>query len=527
MRANVIVDRACTNANDYSIVRVRAACLLIASCAIGVSHAQEVGDSRAPVWRMGVSATIMATDNVGAVSSDPKSGTSAESSFELHLSLPYRRLRGFVDYSLTGAAVRADETTFDHRNALLAGLNAEVVESHLFLEMAATYGTQLRSVFASPTRSLSVENGNRVESGTASVSPILRGLFGETGRYEARATDTTTKYRDTDNGDVHAQMASLLIDSGTRPRSLSWKGQAFGAVNDFKVGRRTTEALVRADVGWAFDAETVASLIAGREGNDFESARRIYSDLYGLSIEYRPNERTRLYAERLNRFFGVGHLVSFSYRLPRFAVLASSARSSTTPGTELTGATAFVQGSAYDVMFLQFASVEPDPDRRRILVQDLLSANGIDPSQQVVPKLAASGVLLVERHDLSVAWSGVRDTAIVALTRSSSSQFGSLINLPVNTDFQVADRVDQTGVRIDWFRRLTQVDGLSASLAWVRSEGGLTQRSSTYRAAQAQWSRQLSVRSGVELGLKHEDFDSSVESAYSVNMLSCTYRVRF
>lgn len=509
------------------VIQTKTLIVAIGAFVAGTAGAQDLGAARTPVWRIGASARLLATDNVGAASTDPQSGVGAESTIDLHLNFPYRRLRGSVDLSLTGTAVKSDRSTGDHRAALLAGINAEIIESHFFLDLGASYGTQLLSVFGSPTQTLAVENSNRVQSGTVSASPVLRGGLGSAGRYEFRATDTTTKYRDTDNGDVHSQSGSMLVDSGIQPRAMTLKARAFGAINDFKVGRRTTEGMVRADIGWAFDSETVASVIAGREGNDFQTSRRVYSDIYGLSVEYRPNERTRIYAERVDRFFGAGHLVSISYRLPRFALLASSSRTSSTPGTELTDSTAFVQGSAFDVLFLQYASIEPDPDRRRILVQDLLVENGIDPSQQVVAKLAASGVLLVQRHSLSMSWSGVRDTSTVTLMKGSSSQFGSLLSLSVASDFQVADRVDQTGLRVDWIRRLTQSDNVSASLAWMRAVGAITQRSSNDRLFQMQWSRSVGTRSGIEVGLRHEQFESTEETAYRVNTLSFTYRIRF
>lgn len=489
--------------------------------------AQEGGSGRAPVWRLGAFAAASTTDNAFLSSADPQSGIGAEFGFDVGVILPYRRVRGFADYSLVAAASRADATTNRHRNDLRAGLNAEVIESHAFLDLAATYGAQLGSVFESPDQSLQVLNDNRLGMATLTVSPSLRSRLGETGRAEARAVDSITKVRGSSAGDIHSQAGLTLVESGVRARAVTWKGTAYGATYHPEVGRRTTEASVRGDVGWAFDAETVVSIVAGREGNDFEASRRVYNDLYGLSLDYRPNERTRFYAEGLHRFFGTGYSTSLSYRLPRFALIATSSRGNSKPGLGLESSNAFGYGSAYDVLFLQLSSVEPDLDRRRILVQDLLATNGIDPSQQVLPGIVTSGVLLVQDTAVSAIWSGVRNTITLSLNRGSSRRLGSLVSLPEDDNFRTEDRINQAGVQVNWMRRLTPIDNLSVALAWSRGEGDLSLRSSNSRSVQAHWSRNVGARSTVAANVSHRSFETSTDSDYKVNQLSCEYRVRF
>ena len=488
---------------------------------------QESGTGRTPVWRLGAFVSASATDNAFISSTDPQSSIGTEFGFDVGVILPYRRVRGFADYTLTGSASRVDATTYRHRNDLRAGLNAEVIESHAFLDLAATYGVQLGSAFGSPDRSLQVLNENRLDTGTISVSPSLKTRLGESGRAEARAVESITKYRGSSTGDIHSQAGTLLFDSGVRARALTWKGTAYGAIYDPEEGRRTTEASVRGDVGWAFDAETVVSVVAGREGNDFEASRRVYNDLYGLSVDYRPNDRTRLYAEGLHRFFGTGYSASLSYRLPHFALIATSSRSNSRPGLGLESSNAFGYGSAYDILFLQLSSVEPDPDRRRILVQDLLTTNGIDPTQQVLPTIVTSGVLLVHETAVSAIWTGVRNSITFSFNQGSRRRLGQLVSLPVNDDFRTEDRIDQVGAQATWMRRLTPNDDLSVALAWTRAEGDVTLRSSNSRSAQVHWSRKVGARSAFAVTVSHESLETSAEPNYNVNLLSCEYRVRF
>jgi uncharacterized protein (PEP-CTERM system associated) len=445
----------------------------------------------------------------------------------LHVNLPYRRVRGFADYALTGTASHTDGTVYRHRNDLQAGLNAEIVESHAFLDLAATYGVQLGSVFESPARSLLVQNDNRLESATLTVSPSVRTRLGDGGRIEGRLTDSTTKVRGSDAGDIRSRGGTVVAESGVRPRSSTWKASASGAVYQPEVGRRTTEAYVRGDVGWAFDADTVVSVVGGREGNDFDTSRRVYNDLYGLNLDYRPNERTRFFAEALHRFFGTGHSLSLSYRLPQFALIASSNRTNSRPGLGLQASSAFSGGSAFDVLFLQLASVEPDPDRRRILVRDLLTANGIDPSQPVNPSLVTSGVLLVEGHSVSASWYGVRNSVTISLTEGNSRRLDSLVSLPLNDQFRTEDRIDQRGAQLIWLRRVTPADDFSVALGWSQADGSLTLLRSTSKSALVRWSRKIGTQSTLAVGVSHQLFDSSTASEYTVNIVSCEYRVRF
>lgn len=505
----------------------QAALLLLLSGYLSVSLAQDEGGGRTPVWRFGASVTVSATDNARATSSDQQAGLSTEAGLDVHLTLPYRRMRGFVDYSLVGIASHVDGMTYRHENELRGGLSAEVVESHAFLDASASYARQLGSVFGSPQRSLQAENDNQLNTANVTVSPSLRWRLGESGRGEARLTESVTKVRGSEVGDVHSRAGTLIIESGVRAKSSTWRGQVYGAIYDPQEGRRTTEAVFRADVGWAFDADTVVSLVAGREGNDFDSTRRIYSDLYGLGLDYRPNQRTRFYAEALHRFFGTGHTASLSYRLPQFALIAASSRTNSRPGIGLSGPTAFESGSAFDVLFLQLASVEPDTDRRRILVQDLLNANGIDPNQPINPTLLTSGVLLTETHSISAVWSGSRNTLTLLVSKGSSRRIDTLVNLQASDQFRTEDSIDQHGAQVIWLRRLTPADDLSVSLSHTIAEGNLTLLKSTSQVGQVRWTRRIGSRATFAASVSHERFDESAITNYRVNVVSCEYRILF
>lgn len=495
--------------------------------ATNVLAQEEPPAQRTAVWRGGISASLSATDNFGTASaSGAQAGVGAELALDLHLTFPYRRVRGYVDYTLTGAAIRSEESRYDHRNELAASISAELVESYAFLDLTARYDARARSALGDPVRPLIVSNEGRTEGGSISVAPIVRARLGQSGRIEARAIDSTTKNRGTDVGDVHTQVGTLQADGGVQPGAVVLRGQAYGGRYDFEVGRRTNEVSARGEVGWAFDAGTVATLVYGREGNNFQSIERTYSSLYGVTIDWRPNERTRLNAEGLQRYFGASHLVSLSYRFPRWAVMASSSRSTTTPGIDRTGS-ATGQSSAFDVLFLQLASTEPDEARRRVLVQDLLVRNGIDPLQPLISGLATSSVLLSERHDVAVSWAGIRDTVTFGVGRVDSERFDTLVSLSLGDDFRVADRVEQIGAQFAWMRRLTPQDSATLSGYWTRAETKIPAAQATTKNLQVQWSRAVNPRSTISVSVLHQIFNSTQAVSYKTNVLNIAWRTAF
>jgi uncharacterized protein (PEP-CTERM system associated) len=265
--------------------------------------------------------------------------------------------------------------------------------------------------------------------------------------------------------------------------------------------------------------------VIGREGNDFQSPKRTYSTLYGANVEWRPNERTRLFAEALHQYFGTGHTLSFTYRLPRWAIIASSSRASTRPGYDRSTPLS-AQGTAFEVLYLQLAAIEPDPDRRRILVQDLLARNGIDPSAQLVSSLVTTGVLLTENHKVALSWSGVRDTATFGVAGGRSRRIDRLTDLPLGDDFRTTDRVDQLGAEANWIRRVTPLDSLAVSWSWSRSEAELQLQTALTRTLQIQWVRRFGVGSTLDVGFQHLRFDSTT-SGYQSNLLRTTWRTQF
>lgn len=494
---------------------------------------QPAGGSPAPpILAIGAAVLLTATDNAD-LTTQPRHDYLVEGRLNLRLTLPYRRVRGYADYTLAAVHFGRGNESDEFLNALESELTAELIEQHGFVDVSASIGQELRSAFgaatlsqgvSSDTASLSptVANDNRIESATYRIAPYLRSRLGDNGQAEARVEQTDIRFRGFDGNDFRTRRARLLADGGVRPRALRWRTEFNAAIYDFESGRRTHEAMLRGDLGWAFDEETVASLIGGREGNNFQSAERRYATIYGAGIEWRPSERTHLYAEGLHRFFGTGHTATLSHRISRMAIIVSDTRTVIPPDRFSRG----VLAPAFDVLFLQFAGVEPDPVRRRALVRDTLVRNGIDPSEQIVSDFLANGVMVVRVQNIALSWTGVRDIVTLGIARSESRRADTLALPPPALDFATTNRVDQSGAILSWAHRLTPTTTLTLTGGLQRTTGELSTQSTTLRSLNVLWSTQLSQATTVALGARHDSFDSPT-APYRVNTVTASLRVQF
>ncbi|MCG3188172.1 MAG: hypothetical protein LKCHEGNO_00065 [Burkholderiaceae bacterium] len=493
---------------------------------------QPGGASQPPILVIGAAVLLTATDNAD-LTPQPRSDYLAEGRLNLRLNLPYRRLRGYFDYTLAAVHFGRSSESDEILNALESELTAEVIEQHGFVEAAASVGQQLRSAFGAATLSQGVSNEtttlsptaanpNRIESATYRVAPYLRARLGESGQFEARAEQSETRFRGLDGNDFSTQRARLLADGGVRPRALRWRTQFDAAIYDFDSGRRTHEAMLRGDLGWAFDEEKVVSLIAGREGNNFQTAQRRYGTIYGASLDWRPSERTQFYAEGLHRFFGMGHTVTFSHRESRMAITVSDSRTVVAPDRLSAGGLA----PAYDVLFLQFAGAEPDPVRRRALVQDTLLRNGIDPTEQIVSDFLTNGAMIVSRQTVALSWTHARDLVTLGLERVENRRADTLVQLPSTDSFAATDRVDQTGGILTWAHRLTPTATLTLAGTVQRTTGELSSQATTLHSVSILWSSRLSETTTLALSGRHDRFASD-SSPYRVNTVTASIRTQF
>lgn len=495
---------------------------LLASMGWGIeAHAQDA-PSRGPaltvVPRAGV--TVTATDN-----SRNSGGNGADlitrASGGVQVRKSGGRVQGALDYTLSALVYANDSGSNNFQNALNGFATAEVVDDWAYIDANARISRQLISAFGLQSSDSSLGNANQAEVATLSLSPYVRGRLGGLANYEARLSHSETRSDASGNSDSSTTGASALLSGGNPSSLFSWVVSVSRQSYDFSEGRRTEDDRLRGVLTLALNPQFSVSAIGGRESNNFTDLDKQSRSTSGFGLDWRPTTRTRLSAERERRFFGDAHAVSFDHRMSRAALRLSSSRNVASGVQQLASRSL---GTAFDLFFFQFESIEPDPVLREQLVNSFLLANGISPSAVVSAGFLTSGITIDRRNDVSLALRGVRDTlTLVASTTDSSRPDGVAL---VGDDFDVSNVIRQRGYSIGWARRLTPRSSFNLNLSLNRTTGRLGSQSTELRSLSATWSNRISERGSMSLGARHSQFDST-SNDYTENAIVGSLSITF
>ena len=148
------------------------------------------------------------------------------------------------------------------------------------------------------------------------------------------------------DGDVDAQLNTLSFAFGRDPKL---GGVIWGVGADFEEDR--TDGLVfdsfasYASIGTTVGQSFFWQLLAGAEFNDFTELQDGDDDdgssLLELSLNWTPNERTRLKLGYSDRFFGGGPILSYQQRLRNSSIFASWTREVSNAEVNLSGIATF------------------------------------------------------------------------------------------------------------------------------------------------------------------------------------------
>jgi uncharacterized protein (PEP-CTERM system associated) len=493
-----------------------------AVCAMSGAFAQDAppaGPGR--VWTFEPSASLRQTftDNRD-LSAVKRSEAITEATGSITLRGNRGPLRGFVDYSLTGALHARDTGDNELRHFLGAAATAEVIDGIGFVDVRGDYSQQSISAFGTRSTDAALDNRNSTDVGSLFISPYLRGRLGGTVFYEARATAQTTRAKDTDASDVDERSILLRVSTGDGPSRLGWFADARRNDSDYRAGRRTFDSRARAGLTYRIGADWRVGANAGRERTDIAVASGESTSTWGLEADWTPSPRTSLNVAVEERFFGLSHSLRFAHRTPSTAWAILSSRDVST--TSAQGIGSF--GSAYDLFFRQFASSEPDEAKRDLLVRDYLRSNGIDPRAVVVGGFLASAVTLTNAQSASVALVGARNTLTLRMAASRQERADRVAT--VQDDLSNVEVVRQRGALIDWAFRLSPVSSVGVAAAYQRSTSDVASQRGTLKSITARWTAQLGPRTTATAGARHADFDSE-SFPYDENAVFAAVRMSF
>nr|WP_259372699.1 TIGR03016 family PEP-CTERM system-associated outer membrane protein [Schlegelella koreensis] len=441
-----------------------------------------------------ISVTETLTDNVRLTERNRRADAITQISPGITVSSGIGRIRGNLDYRLSGIFYARDGSSNNVQQSLSAAGNAEVIDNFAFVDASANISQQSRSAFGTRTVDPALDGGDQTEVRNYNLSPYVRGRLANLANYEARLgyslTDTSTK-----NADVSTTSGSLSVVGDRGPGLFNWSADASRQAYKYEVGGRTVNDRARGTLFINATDQLRLSLIGGREAIDYPNQPRDAATTYGYGFDWRPNERTNLSGQREKRVFGDSHSLVFQYRTARTTWRFSDTKDVST-GFNQAPVGSGQPGATYEVLFQQFAAIEPDPVRRDILVRQYLLQLGVP----------AGFLTLQRRQELAVSYQAVRQTYTLTASQSKVQQLDRNAQVNPITDF--SNPVRLRGLSANVSHRLTPQSNLDfrASIDQSRESGGQS-RSTDLRALSLTWSGQLGGRTSYSLGARHVWYD--------------------
>lgn len=497
----------------------------LAVAALGVADpalAQQAASTRSLVLTPTLSVSQTVTDSYrtqGAAAGDGRQTEAITTvSPGLRLSSNAGRIQGSFDYALNGVlhARDSDANALQHR--LAASGRAEIVANHLDLNASASISRQPTSALGTQSVDGSLTNVNQSEVRTLSLQPVLRGVLG--GAVAVQASLNASRTSGGTQVGSQSTGASLNLSPAASGRVIGWSLQGSRQISDFDGGRETTIDRAIASIIVRPDAELQVTVRGGVERSDLASLDSRQYDNYGAGILWTPTPRTRINIDGDRRQFGEAHQVSLEHRMRRSVWRYTDSRS-INDGSSPTAAGSRV--TAYDLFFELFASQEPDPVARDLLVRSFLQRNGVDPNTLLGGGgFLTSAVTIQRRQELSFALNGQRTSWTVSLFQTDSERGDTQSNA---SDDLLAGPVKQRGLSVTVSHRLTPVSSLNLNVSSQRSTSEAVGRNGLDSVTLG-WNTRMGRQSNLALSVRHAEYDSATDP-YSENAVTAAFSTRF
>lgn len=476
-----------------------------------------------------VSLSETATDNVALSATQKRSDLVTDISPGIRIAGRGDRVKLHFDYQLHNLIHAQDSSRDRTRNSLNAFGTLEAVEDWLFIDANGTITEQSISAFGATSPSNASANDNSTEASNYRVSPYIRGSFGDLANYQLRYAKSTSSAKssalaDTSNGEWAANLHGT-----TGLAALGWSVDATRQSASYGNGRSTEADRLRGMLTYQFDPQFRASLIGGRESNDYASLAKESQTTHGWGLEWIPTERTQVSLSKEKRFFGDAQSINLSHRTARTVWRFSDSKDVSVLPNQL--ATVGL-GSMYDLFYNLFApqlaeQFPSDPVGLSNAILQILQANGIPPTQQVVGGFLTSRVSVQRRRSLSLALVGVRNTVTFAATQSDSEGLGAGLG-GVDDDFALAPSIRQRGLSVSWSHKLSGLSSLSGTFNRQISTGNgsaATSLETTQNLLFLNFSTQLAAKTRATLGVRRTTVDGL--TSYSENAMTGTVSHQF
>ena len=458
------------------------------------------------------------TDNLDLSRLKKRSEWITEVSPGVRLTIDSGRVKTYLDYAVAQIDHANHSKPSDSRNLLNSFGSVEVIDNLAFLDFSGSISQQTVSALGVQSFDDTGIIQNRAEVSTYHFSPYIRGQWGDLAQYEARYSRTVT---DTDS---QLASASTVTDSVLKLRSSETLGD-FGWMADlgrqtatYSQGRATESDSINVGLIYRHSPQLQFLAKGGTESSNYTTPEKQRYATHAIGVTWLPSELTSFSITRSHQSFGQGHSVLLTHRSGRTVWKLSD-----TKDLSITAQPASL-GSMYDLLFTQFASIEPDPTARALMVENFLQTNGISPTASATNGFLTAAVSVQRRQELSFALLGLRDTITFIASRSESSRLDTLSDSV--DDLTNFGNVRQQGFSIQLAHRLTPDYSLGALFSQQRTVGASGSQGTLLRSLDVILSGKVGKRSTLSLGAHHAVMESDT-TPYTESAVSGNINVQF
>jgi uncharacterized protein (PEP-CTERM system associated) len=479
-------------------------------------------------WRVNPSISVVetATNNLDLTERHRKSDWITDITPGISIAGRGERLTLDFDYQLHGLFYKNHSSRNNYQNSLNAKGTLEALENWFFIDASSLITQQNLSAFGGSTNTVVDTNNSRntTETRTHRISPYFKGTLGHSVEYLLRYSLSKTRSDEKNAYDDKTSQWTGRIASAQGLSRFGWAVDANSQKDKFGQGRSTKSDLVRGTLTYYIDPQLRASLIVGRESNNYTSENKKSHTIKGVSAEWSPTERTSLAATHEDRFFGNSNSISFSHRTAGTAWKYQQTKDTSSSTNQASGAV----GTYFSLLDSMFSSSIPDPMERAAFINAMLASSGISPNATLQGGFLTTGVTLKKSKELSFALVGVRNTLTFAATRVESSDVskGTGSGWFLGTDFSNLNKVRQTGASVNWSHKLTEISTLAASASRLKSKGsGASNIHTDETMFTVNFLTQLGPKTHVGLGARRIKVDGAAN--YTENAVTGTFSYRF
>ena len=423
----------------------------------------------------------------------------------LQLSSRSGRVVGSLNYTL-GLTYRSQSSGSESvQHQLSSSFSAQLVERWMYLDGSASVSQQTLSAFGQQSATGSPQdNSNRVEVANVSLSPYVRGVFGSAITYEARLMANATNARRSITADSSGTSASVSLSSAFSGTALGWGLTALTQTSDFRAGRETQSERYSASLSFMADPELSLAARGGQESTNVANTSKTTFNNWGGNVTWRPTDRTRAQLDIDERYFGRAYRLSLDHRLASSSVQFSSSRDASDGSGSNSNGTG-QRRTLYQVYFDQFASLQPDPVLRDLLVLGFLRAQNLDPNAIVPGGFLNTAVTVQQRHQLTLSYSGLRMAGSAQAFASSSRVIDAAAVTPANQNTR------QWGYLTNASYRLSPDATLALTGSRLLTQGTDTRTGTNLKSLSLSLSSQLARRTSASLSARYSVFTSATD----------------